>query len=79
MDSGQGTMRAGSYVDVYVLSILGYFVGKTGMMLNSITMQSARVRLGELKGQWGGKILCSHNVPCPLTSQSLCPRSPLSK
>lgn len=45
-DSGQGTMGAGRYVDVYMLSILCYFVGKTGMMLNSITMQSTRVRHG---------------------------------
>lgn len=63
MDSGQGTMRATSCLNVSMLSISCYFVGKTGMMLSDNTMQSTRVRHGELKGQWGRKLLCSQGVP----------------
>ena len=42
MDSGQGTMRATSYLNVSMLSILCYFVGKTGTMLSDNTMENLK-------------------------------------
>lgn len=76
VDSGQVTMREAQPVNVCMLSILYNFVGKTGMMLSALTMQSTRVRHGEPKGQRGRKVWCSHNVPCSFLSQILCPSLP---